>query len=337
MRLRHPKPILSHRSVENTTQLSRASRITRWLYFGVLIGLALYIIWYGVLKFFYVDNRGLVEIDHIRIASSRGGRILELPANVGDHVKKGALLVRLQSPNDCAPPQSSEVQPETPELRSLRRKLLSDRTRLETLLQQRKDKQAQLRNMRFSHAMELSIGSVRLQSQKLEDDILRLDGEVRSLRTIIPAREKDIKHLEKVLLLGVEQKGCGDEEIRALYDGTVLSKTHRQFEVVKRTDPIMDFIADDARVHIESYFRTDDFNALSVGLELMVIFPDHSKSRAKVVDIKSTSIPFPNREFHDSYLPFRTRILTILEPVDEKDIPLWKQFNRMEVEVQGWH
>ncbi len=336
MRLSHPKPVLSHSNQADTGKPSLGSRITRWVYFSVLIGLLFYIIWYGVFRFFYIDNRGLVEVDRTRVASSRGGRILELTVKNGDHVNKGDMLARLKSPNDCDAPAVSKALEETPELRSLRRKQLSDRTQLKVLLQQRKEKKTRLQRMKFRHAMELSISGVASQRLKLEDDMLRLGGEIRSLRAIIPLRKKDIQHLKAILKLAVIKPGCRDELIHAPYKGTIVSKDHWQFEVMQRTEPIMDIIADDANVHIESYFRNDTFKTLSIGMDLTVFFPDGSESKAKVTAIKSTSLPFPNRGFHDDYLPFRTRILAVMEPVDEADVVLWKQFNQMEVEVRGW-
>ena len=336
MRLRHPKPVLSHSNLADTGKPSLGSRITRWIYFSVLIALVLYIVWYAVFRFFYIDNRGLVEADRTRIASSRGGRILDLPAKNGDHVRKGELLARLKSPNDCDVPAVSKAQEETPELRSLRRKQLSDRTQLRVLLQQRKEKKTRLQHMKYRHAMELSISGAASQRLKLEDDMLRIGGEIRSLRAMIPLRKKDIQHLQAMLKLGEISPGCRDEVIHAPYNGTIVSKDHWPFEVMQRTEPIMDIIADDASVHIESYFRNDAFETLHIGMHLTVFFPDGSQSRAKVTAIKSTSLAFPNREFHDDYLPFRTRILAIIEPVDEADVVLWKQFNQMEVEVRGW-
>ncbi|MDQ6996371.1 MAG: HlyD family efflux transporter periplasmic adaptor subunit [Mariprofundus sp.] len=336
MRLRHPKPVLSHSQTADTAKPSLGSRVTRWLYFSVLFGLIGYIIWYGVFRFFYVDNRGLVEADRTRVASVRGGRILELPVQNGDQVKKGDLLVRLKSPADCATAIVSEDLAETPELRTLRRKQLSDRSRLNMLVRQRKAMKTRLGRMRYRHAMELSLSSSASQRQNLEDGLLRTSGEIRSLRAIIPVRKKDIQHLEEILKRKVIRPACLDELIHAPYDGKIVSKDHWRFEVMQRTEPIMDIIANDANVHIESYFSNDTFKTLSVGMELTVFFPDGSESKAKITDIKSTSLQFPARDFQDNYLPFRTRILATLEPVDDVAEAQWKQFNQMEVEVRGW-
>ncbi len=336
MRIRHPKPVRSHSNLSDVGKPSLGSRITRWIYFSVLAGLVLYIVWYAVFRFFYIDNRGLVEADRTRIASARGGRILDLPVKNGDHVHKGELLARLKSPNACDAPAVSKAQAETPELRSLRRQQLSDRTQLRVLLQQRKEKKTRLQHMKFRHAMELSISGAASQQQKLADDLLQLGGKIRSLRAMIPLRKKEIQHLQAMLKLAVITPGCRDELIHAPYNGTIVSKDHWPFEVMQRTEPIMDIIADDASVHIESYFRNDVFETLHIGMQLTVFFPDGSESRARVTAIKSTSLAFPTRQFHDDYLPFRTRILVMMEPVDKTDIALWKQFNQMEVEVRGW-
>jgi len=335
VRLRHPKPILSHSQSADVADLSLGSRVTRWVYFIALFALLSYIVWYGVFRFFYIDNRGLVDVDRTRVAFSRGGRILELPVKDGDHVDKGDFLVRLKSPNDCAGSSLSGVLTETPELRKLRRKQMSDRSHLNALLQQRKEKKNQIHRMRYRRAMELSTGSS-ASRQKLEDDMLRLGGEVRSLRAIITLRKKDIQHLENILKQGGVQPGCEDELIHAPYDGMIVSKNHWQFEVMQRTEPIMDIIADDANVHVESFFRNDAAKTLSVGMELTVLFPDGRESKAKIIVIKSTALQFTKRKFQNNYLPSRTRILTILEPASDMDIPLWKQFNQIEVMVRGW-
>lgn len=333
MRLRHPKPVLTHSHASDTAKPPFASRVTRWLYFTLLIVLLGYIIWYAMFRYFYIDNRGLVNVDRVRIASSRGGRILELPVKNGDHVKKGDLLVRLKSLNECVDLTGKPA--ESAELRNLRQKLASDQVRLKNLYALRRTTKAEIEQMKFRHAMELSMreGS---GTRELENELQRMNGDIRHLRSMIALRKKEIQHLKDLLGVSEVRPECHDELIYAPFDATVVSEDHLQFEVMQRTQPIMDIVADDAEVHIESYFKNDNFNSLQVGMQLTVFLPDGSESKGRIVSLQSTALALPSRGYHDNYIPYRTRVLAILAPMSKADAALWRQFNQMEVEVRGW-
>jgi len=317
-------------------QPTRASRWTRIVYFLALFGLAVYVLVYTVLNFFFINNRGLVEVDRVEVASVRGGRILELPVQSGDHVKRGDLLVRLKSPENCEVLVNTGAGKSTAELRSMRLKQLADRAQLKALQRIMKDSKSRLKDIDMRHAMELSLGSSgNAGRQSLESDLFKTSGEINSLKQMIAQRSRQINELVALLNQGVVDTGCEDELIRAPYAGTIVSKVHKKFEVMQRTQTIMDLMSDDADVYIESYLNNSSFNMINQGNELTVYFPDNQTSQARIRAVESTSLPFTKREF-SNYLPHRTRIRMTLEPADKADIPLWKQFNQMEVEVHGW-
>jgi len=338
MRLRHPKPVLTHSNKSENGKPPLASRFTRWIYFGVLIFLLVYIVWYGFFSYFYINERGLVEVDRIEVSSTRGGRILELPVSTDDHVKRNDLLVRLKSPNDCASSQMAGLNQPSPELRSLRFKQQADRAHLNRLYFESREKKTRLNGINLRHSMELSLnGSGAASRQKLEDDIQQLEGKKRELYQLIANRARLISKLVALQKKGLtpSQLGCHDELIRAPYAGTIISKIHSVFEVMQRTETIMALIPKHASVRIEVYLRNDMYNMLKVGHEFSITFPDGQKSKSRIEKITSTSLPYPRRNINH-YFPDRTRLLVILRPSDKADLPLWKKFNQLEVEVYGW-
>ncbi len=332
MRLRHPKPVLNHSTAADTVKAPFASHITRWLYFGALLALLLYILWYSSYRFFYIHNRGLVNVDRIRISSSRGGRIIELAVKNGDHVQKGDLLVRLKAMRECFDANGNPIESE--ELRGLKLRLAANQAKLKGLYSQRSLLKKQIDEMKYRRAMELSLGSGAAASG-LESSRVKLNTDIQYLLSMIDLQKQEIEQLQSAST-AANRPECADEVIRAPSDATVVSKDHHLFEVVQRSEPIFDLVADDAKVQVESYFRTDAFTTVHYGMELTVYFPDGSTSQGRVVDLKSTAMPFPNRGYHEDYLPYRTRILALLAPVHDEDRELWKQFNQSEVEVQGW-
>jgi len=326
MKLRHPRSKLTQYKEVSAPKRTFGRKLTQWIYLAILLSLVVYAIFYVGYQIFYFDQRGLVTVHHVVISSARGGRILKEAAGAGDHVRKGALLLRIASPNVCRRSADEKV------IRELKMKNGFDGQKVRVFIQQRNTKRHELNRMQYQRSMELfSDNTARIRA--LQDALANLDGDIDVLRHEIKLRNDEIKKLSANNTL---DDACRDELIRAPADGTIVSIQHRTYEVVQRSDPVMDFVKDDAPVLIHALFRNEYYESLSLGKKVQIRFPDKSFSKGRVIKIESTSVPFAVNTVRKNYAPARTRILAVIEPLDKKDVNLWKSFMEMEVEVKGW-
>jgi multidrug resistance efflux pump len=325
MKLRHPESTITQFHDSKAPDRTWRSKMTQWIYLAIIAFILLYAIYYMVFANFYFLQRGLVQVDHVIVASQRGGRILGIPISVNQHVKKGALLMRVDAPNDCRQTIGNR------EIATLKTKNALDRIKRSSLKKQLEFKQQELKKVRYRRSMELFAES-NINLQNLENDLFSLQGNIDLLSSQIALRNRAAKQLQGI---GFNSAGCQDEFIHAPADGTVIAINHKTFEVLQPTEAVMDFIRDDASVHIISNFNNDDYKSLTVGEEVDVKLPDGSISKGLVSEIKSTSIPFPTEEVLH-YMPARTRILATITPLDAITLKQWQAFNEMEVEVTGW-
>ncbi len=326
MRLRHPRRKLTQYKETPAPPWTWGRKLTQWAYLAVLLFLVAYAFYYVGYQMLYFNQRGRVTVQHVVIASARGGRILEEPFGVGACVKKGQLLARVGAPFDCRPSSGDRA------LRDLEVKNKVDRFRLRGLLDQRRLLLRQLREMKNRRALELfgdSPGGVRELEEKLRD----LDGDILLLRRQIRLRTKEIGEI-RALARG--DHGCGPELIRAPSDGRIVAVERTANEVVMRSTPIMDFVPDDAEVEIRAIFKNDFLESLTLGKEVRIRFPDDSETPGRIYRIESTSVPFSWDHFRKNYIPERTRVLAVIRPLNRHDARVWKAFQEMEVEVMGW-
>jgi len=326
MRLRHPRSKLTQFREAPAPPQTLGRKLTQWLYLGVLLFLVFYALYYVGYQFLYFSERGMVNVEHVVIASARGGRILEEPFGVGACVKKGQMLAKVGAPFECQRSSMDRILPE------LELKNRVDGFKLSGLRKQRRRLLQQLREMKDRRALELfgdSPGGV----QELEKDIRDLDADILLLKEQIRLRAKEIGEIRR---MAPGDRGCGPELIHAPSDGRIVAVERRANEVVMRSTPIMDFIPDDAKVEIRVIFKTDYLESLTLGKEVRLRFPDGNKGVGRIRRIESTSVPFSWNHFRKNYIPERTRVTAVIEPLNDHDAQIWKTFAEMEVEVMGW-
>ncbi len=325
MKLRHPRRKLTQFEDKPAPRRGWGRRLTQWAYLAVLLFLTLYAFFYVGYQLLYFNQRGRVVVHHVVIASARGGRILEEPHGVGACVKKGALLARVGSPFECRPSLGNRA------LRDLKVRNTLDAYKLRTLIEKRKLARTTLDGLRQRRAMEL-FGDSPGRIRALRDQIDDLDRDIALLRQTIRLRRAEIKELASA----PGGNGCEDELIRAPADGVIVAVERKADEVVQRATPILDFVPDHAPVEIRAIFKNNYYDDLTLGKQVKIRFPDGSKSLGQIVRIESTSVPFAMNHMRKNYIPERTRVLTIIRPLNDKDAMLWRAFMEMEVEVMGW-
>jgi len=221
-------------------------------------------------------------------------------------------------------------------LADLKMKNALDRVKKKQLLQTIKLKKYNLKLQSHRRSMELYANHT-VNSQALKDELLALQTGVDLFNQQIYLRNQAMKKMSAVVY---SNSGCQDEMVRAPADGIIITIKNKPFEVLQRTESVMDFIKNKAEVHITASFKNDYYDSLSLGEKVDVSFPDGSKSQGVISEIKSTSIPFPVQG-STHYLPDRTRIMATIDPLETKaseadQLDHWRLFNEMEVEVRGW-
>jgi len=325
MKLRHPRNNLTQYKDEEPPKRSFSSYLTQWLYLAAIFIILGFIGYYIIHSIYYFNQRGMVLVNHIVISSARGGRILSQPVQVGQHVKKGDLLLRVASPNTCKKSLNDKKMADLKMQNSL------NAMKMKMLIKNRTYKEKQLQKIRYQRSLELFSKS-QMDAQSLQDELQNLSANIQLLRHGKVIRRQAIKDLAAIML---EDRDCMDEFVYAPENGTIVAVEHKVFEVLQRTEPCMDFIATDADVYIEAAFHNKYYNAVSMGEDVKIRLPDGELSQGVIKEIKSTSAPFAVQE-NNRYLQQRTRLLVVVKPANQQEAKRWKPFIEMEVEVRGW-
>ena len=138
-----------------------------------------------------------------------------------------------------------------------------------------------------------------------------------------------LKELEKI---PGNSTACHDEVITAPRDGVIQAVTRELHEVVKRGEPILSFIADDATVLAETYIDDDEIAALEKGKVVSIVLPDNTHTNGVIKSVKSSAAMHAERVL-DHYVPIKSRLFVMMEPKTSVDADLWKQHDRMNIYV----
>jgi len=325
MKLRHPRNNLTQYENEDAPKRSFSSYVTQWIYLVVVFTILGFIGYYIIHSIYYFNQRGMVLVNHVVISTARGGRILSQPVQVGQHVKKGDLLLRIASPNICKKSVNDK------KIADLKMQNAFNVMKIKLLIKKRSYKEKQLQKIRYQRSLEL-FSTPQMDAQTLQDELQDLSANIQLLQREDVIRRQAIKDLADMIL---EDHDCVDEFVYAPQDGTIVAVEHKVFEVLQRTESGMDFIADDADVYIEAAFHNKYYNAISMGENVEIRLPDGGLSQGVIKEIKSTSAPFAVQE-NNRYLQQRTRLLVVVEAANKEEAERWKSFIEMEIEVRGW-
>jgi multidrug resistance efflux pump len=298
-------------------------RVTRLLYFAVLLSILSYVAVYAIDRSLNVNARGHVEVSRVVVASARGGRITELPAAAGSRVDAGQPIVGLELASPCAAEDDRELQ-------RLRRQIDVDRARMAVLVERRGAKRTAARQLELYKALELDQAAAR-ELARLEDDVEALDGDIVVLKAEIAAKTHEGAALAS---RDDRRPECEPEVLSAPRSSTVVAVLREPFEVVDRGDPIMVLAPADARVRVRAYLGTDSVSALGPGQSVTVQLPDGIETAGSVTAIESSARPFADTEY-DVYQPAATEVLVWIDPRTQADAQLWRGYDRMDVQVRA--
>lgn len=321
MKLRNKNSIITN-GAEGLASRSLGSRVTQKVYLLVLLSLILYLIYIAVSRMFYIDERGLIEIERTQISATKAGKIIKMPVVEGQRVKKNDLLVRIKAAgNDCLERSNNRHDRLSLDLQeNIDKRVL--------LKHQLKEKKKLVAQETLRRALEVEYGHV-AQRQKLELAVQSLQFEINLLSSEIQQQKKRLKSIKRQRY---SRRNCQIEDILAPKDGVVHALILGRYEVASSGDPIMSFVSDDARVYVETYINDDNLERLTAGKSAVILLPNKEESGAVIESVRSSAVLREEREW-DQYMPVKTKLLLRLTPESEQQALLWKKYDRMNIKV----
>ena len=321
MKLRNRQQVVSS-GQEGAPPKPWASRITSLVYYGVITGLLLY----GI---FFVGNRllnfranGLVTTRTIPIASTRDGRVAELPFGTGDTVRAGALLATVRPGLACQASDSSRIE-------TLRMDILLDRARLEVLGEQIDGVQARAIGLESREALELDI-ELRSERPRLEVDIIDLEAERHLLGLEIQLKQQALRGA----VPRDPDPRCQPDLVRAPFDGTVHSVHREVYSVVNVGEPVLSLEALRPQAVVVAYADPRLLTSLFPGKAVRIEFPDGTEAIGAISAVRAASESFAQLE-SEEYQLVESEVLIEVIPIDPAESERWLRFQSLGVRITG--
>lgn len=349
MKLRNRKSLVNKRDEGSPPAAAPRVKLTKWIYFSILIFIAGYLGMTGVHFLLMVDKQGLVVIDRNRLSPERDGRVEELAIQEGDEVQRNQLLVRLSPVVDC-PPNTVDPTQRFVKLDPIVEKLAFDLQMNENRL-----KLLDRRITRYPHtgtkpgmelALELQLAGIqekardsdRLEKLTAERDLLREELRLQRNTLLAWRRREALRHsaLEQASLdAGAIPSECMDEEIRAPFDGMVSALHLNVHEYARHGRPLVTLQHQNAPVHIEIYTSPSNTPDWTPGKQVQVRFPDESVDSGVIETVQSSAYNALALE-RDVYVPSDTQLMVQVLPHNAASAERWRGYDRMRVRVRAW-
>ena len=309
---------------EGSPTTSNTARLTKLFYFVGLILVTGYILYTLLSHLLYYKVPGFVEVEKTVISSSHGGRVLQLPINSEQAIKKNQLLAVIAAAKKCG---------EIDDDRVIRLKYDIDfnNSKLRAVQQEIKHIHAALSASSLQRALETG-GHTESTRQKLELDLGRKKNDAELLKQQIVLQQRQLEELKTLNTRSVHSAECFNEHILAPFDGRIHAINHKIDEYAARGAPLVILTADNASVRIEAYLKSNFYSHLKKGDTLEVTFSDQVKSKGKIEEIHAADFNVSEQEWRR---PAEGRIRVHLKPITAADAQLWKRYDRMEVTIRG--
>lgn len=321
MRLRNRKSYVTNLP-EGVAPRKAAMSLVRLLYFGALIAFLLYLLYYAWERLIYVEAPGYVAMERHLLQTDREGMVRGLDLRVGDAVKKGQQLFRIEQEvvddrRDAAVWERLKMQREIglkkAALASLRREIARKQARLGQLSQFKLLELDRDRQREFS-LLGQDVESDRLKAEGLEQEITALGSYLGSLRG---------------------QEGYQRHTVATPYvspfDGFVYRLEKGEHEFAHKGDSIL--VLEDARhVRIRAYFTLEDMPRVNAGRGVSIILPDGQSLAGEVERLDSASIDQQEKLAH-GYQPLEALVRVVIRPGTTEMVD-WRRFNQLDVQVR---
>ncbi len=310
---------------EGTPEPNVKPRITRWVYFGILLFITGYIIFIASTRLLFSEAIGLVDVDKTAISASRSGRIKFIQVSDGDTVNQGQLIATIHANRECIdePIKKTEQLNYEIELNNSRLNIL--RIRLNNI-NKPEQKSILRRALEVSRDQQSNNEKLYREKQKIREEIALLRKEIK----LQEEKRQTLIFLETNKTIPTE---CQEERVIAPFDGRVLTVLKRDQEYIKRGEPIVLLADTQAKVSIIAQFGQADYRILSTGKIVDITFPDGEKSQGFIQSVTSANYA----QFNGGNIATekKDRMVQVrLSSIDEKSRQLWKNYDHMNVNVR---
>ena len=322
MRLRNRHSFLASRP-EGRPPPNPASRVTQFLYFGVLAAVVGYVAWYGVTRYLNYTLRAQIQCERTVIGAARPGTLRGLSVAEGDRVTAGQVLGRIDPPAACAARDDGRAVALQGDIQVRRARLDAVRGRLAEVDQR-------LRRAELRRALELDVAprddAARLQERRGEMLAERrvLEAEIAAARARLAA-ERRVPEVPP---------DCQSQELRAPADAIVVALHLGPDEVARTGDAVLSLVRDDAPVWVVAYLENGRRDDVVPGEAVTVRLPDRTDSPGRIATVRSSAAEFSGNKW-DAYRLEEAEVVLEILPEDTATARRWMGFERMEVEVRG--
>ena len=307
-------------------------RVFKFLYFALLISIAVGILCVFVMRAVYFKGNGQVEIEKHKLSALDSGRLVKLYKLPGEYFKAGQPLAQIDLDLECRIDEP-DIRPTqlAYDIKKMEADLKVYRSQLDAL----EEIEIQMPEGILYRALEVGAP---VSSSKEEKEILlekdQLKKKIELLTAEIRVRKWELTELKR-LLSGVKtSSGCETETIFAPFEGVVDHITRKQGEFVGGGEPLLTVISKKARVTVEAYVSWKTMKYLKRGKTLTVTFPDGTKTRGIITEFKSVASQSVEL-IKKNYLPVESKPWILLVPGNEKDRQHWIDNDRVEVRITG--
>lgn len=335
MQIRNQPSQLTH-AEEGKPPSRSGPRVTRWLYYSLVLGIVGYLGYLALDRSLYVRGDAEVRFQQTVVSPSREGRILALPLEEGDHFQKGDLIALLGPAESCQEQIDEQIT-------TLETDLATARQRRSALAEQVDMLQGFLRGDRLDEDQRLvrrglEVGRASDQDQR-EARIRTSKRKIAQLRAEITVLDAQITWDDERLASlrnrpqSERPAQCREQRLAAPYDGRVYLVKRRRDEFVQAGESLVAVVPEDGDVWVNGYVSVDSLEHVAKGKEVGVTFSDGRSTRGVIAAITSSAHRLPVRE-EQEHEP-APRFLTLrVQPAEDGSAQLWRQYAGMSGSVK---
>lgn len=330
----HGKPSYLTKGTDSQAPERIKPRITKYLYYCLLLGLLIYFLYFFGQRFFVFQYPAVVKQEQAWLRVQYGGLLQELDVAAGERFAKGDILATVGPARQC---NTSAIDRQIVENQADRDMLLLEVQTLDALIQlkqsQISDDEASLFGM--SRALELTapleikqrLGQLQDALREMQIERSQKQGELGLLRDA-ENRLAESKNTQA-------DPTCLPEKIYAPYAGKVTQLNSLIGQELDAGDALLSYSKTGSQIAIETFLDYDQYQHISRGERVTIVLPNGDEKAAKVTKIASSEkyrASLPTEGDNDLTLP---KMKVTLSPVNPQEAQAWKQFELQQVTIRG--
>lgn len=306
--------------------------LSRYLYFLILIGIAIYFGFVVFNKLLYVEGVGLLKFKPITLRALNDVRIEKMYYQEGDILGKGdTVLVKHFLEDDPIVPDKPDNQALIREnnLRKTARDRNLKEAELNYLERRLEINKKELEKLNELAAMELVLKD-RIVKKKQEIEELKL--KINKLRDEIDALDDYYNELLNDPIPDANNPNNGlFENCVAPINGEIYQIHKQQGEIALKGEEIMS-IASLKEMSIKGYFSQDNLKHLKEDKIVTIEFPGDIESKGVITKFYFSTLPLPE-EFQKKYEPTQRRVIVDIKPVHGEE-HIWAKLHMLSVKLR---